>query len=146
MWVITVVDAAAGVCTVALVANSENTKTMSSMLPHPHRCNPLWRVLRPAAIVDGTVTWMLTVLSFISAATDGVAIVHESDGAPTLRYPAPSRPNQEIEPAFGPLLGQRLFDLGGSVADEREARSSLQTLVASRRTANWARGSKFGRP
>jgi hypothetical protein len=101
------------------------------MLPHPHRCKPLWRRLRPAAIVDGTVTWMSNVSSFISAATNGVAIVHESDVPPTLRYPVPSPPNREFEPALGPLLGQPTFDLGGSVADEREARSSLQTLVAS---------------
>jgi hypothetical protein len=44
-------------------------------------------VSRPAAIVDGTVTQMSNVSSFINAATNGMAIVNESDAPPTLSLP-----------------------------------------------------------
>ena len=116
MWVITVVEVAARVWTAALVTNSANTKTKSTTLSQPHPCNPLWRMLRPAAIVDGTVTRMSKVSSLISAATNGVAVVHKSDGAPTLPYPAPSRPNRNRANSQPVARATMCFDLGGSVA------------------------------
>jgi hypothetical protein len=88
MCVTTVCDVAARVWTVALVTNSENTKSMSSMLPQPHPCNPLWRVLRAAVIADETVTRMSSVSSFISTAANGVVLERGSGVAPALPYPA----------------------------------------------------------
>jgi anti-anti-sigma factor len=73
---------------------------------------------------------MSNVSSFISAATNGLVLVRGSGVAPALPYPALSRPNR-TERALSRMLEHP--DLGGKVVDEREARSSLQTLVASLR-------------
>ena len=86
-WLITDVDAPA-VCMVALVTSSENTNIMSATLPHPHPCTPLWKTLRPAAIVDWTVIGMSKISSFISGATDGWPLVRESDAPPALYLPS----------------------------------------------------------
>ena len=61
---------------------------MSATLPHPHACNPSWKTLRPAAIVDGTVKGMSNVSSFMRGATDGWPLVSESDTPPALYVPA----------------------------------------------------------
>lgn len=95
--VITVVDAPL-VCTKALVTSSEKTSATSSTLLHPHPRSWSRRLWRPAAIIDGTPTWMSNMSSAISDTTFRPTHARQAEVPPTCptqrraSQPLPTRP------------------------------------------------------